>query len=62
MQRKGRNTRPVTVVYQGRQLMTCLSIAEAQRQTGHFVTTIRAYAQTGRQTQDGYGYRMGEMR
>ena len=62
MQRKGRNTRPVTVVYQGRQLMTCLSIAEAQRQTGHFVTTIRDYAQTGRQTMDGYGYRLGEMR
>jgi hypothetical protein len=42
--------------------MTCLSIAEAQRQTGHFVTTIRYYAQTGRQTMDGYGYRLGEMR
>jgi hypothetical protein len=52
----------VTIIHQGRAVMTCLSIAEAQRQTGHFVTTIRAYAQTGRQTQDGYGYRMGEMR
>ena len=59
---KPHRTRAVTIIHQGRAVMTCLSIAEAQRQTGHFVTTIRAYAQTGRQTQDGYGYRMGEMR
>jgi len=62
MQRKGRNTRPVTVIYQGRQLMTCLSMAEAARQTNHFVTTIREYACRGRQTMDGYAYKMGEMR
>lgn len=60
MQSKGRSTRPVTVVYKGRQVMTCLSIAEAQRQTGHFVTTIRNYAYNGRQTMDGYSYQLGE--
>ena len=42
--------------------MTCLSMAEAARQTNHFVTTIREYACRGRQTMDGYAYKMGEMR
>lgn len=60
--RQGRKTRPVTVIYQGRQLMTCLSVAEAQRQTGHVVTTIRDYARMGRQTMDGYAYQLGERR
>ena len=59
---KSRRTRAVTVIHQGQPVMTCLSIAEAQRQTGHFVTTIRYYAQTGRQTMDGYAYQLGERR
>ncbi len=60
--RQGRKTRPVTVIYQGRQVMTCLSVAEAQRQTGHIVTTIREYAHKGRATSDGFSYRLEEIR
>jgi hypothetical protein len=60
--RQGRKTRPVTVIYQGRQVMTCLSVAEAQRQTGHIVTTIREYANKGRATSDGFSYRLEEIR
>ncbi|NBK26048.1 MAG: hypothetical protein EOM68_29040 [Spirochaetia bacterium] len=59
---KSRKTRAVTVIQNGKPVMTCLSIAEAQRQTGHFVTTIRDYAQTGRQTMDGYKYRLEDCR
>jgi hypothetical protein len=42
--------------------MTCLSVAEAQRQTGHIVTTIREYAHKGRATSDGFSYRLEEIR
>jgi hypothetical protein len=42
--------------------MTCLSVAEAQRQTGHIVTTIREYANKGRATSDGFSYRLEEIR
>lgn len=59
---KGRKTRPITVIYRGHQVMTCLSIVEAQRQTGHAATTIREYANKGRVTSDGYSYRLEEIR
>jgi hypothetical protein len=42
--------------------MTCLSVTEAQRQTGHAATTIREYANKGRVTSDGYSYRLEEIR
>jgi len=61
MQGKGRKHRLVTVFYHGRLLMTCFSVTEAQRQTGHVVGTIREYSQKGLQTADGYSYQLGEL-
>jgi len=53
----GRKVKVVVEVCQdGKPLMTCMGLSEAQKRTGYCTSTISSYAKNGKKTSDGLSF------